>query len=288
MERAKQLKEQLLGIKKNDWKVPKEIDVHQLALELMNNIGSIDGELRDKLILPLLYRMIKQKILSKEQIREVLDISLSDKHLFYKLGEEQDDSVFNRAFTILIIRWIMYYHNHYGEDLLKEEEVYKVFEDVIRYVALENDIRGYVAGKGWAHAIAHSADALATLSQCRVAKKDELLKILEVVKEKSGVSSYIYAHQEHERLVAVVTSVMKRKILSEDEIISWIKSFGNLKAPENNPYTIYFKENVKSLLRSLYFRLKFLNESSAYFDEIEQVLNKVDGIYNSLENKDYF
>ena len=81
---------------------------------------------------------------------------------------------------------------------------------------------------------------------------------------------------------------MKRKILSDEEIINWIKSFENLEGTDITPSRIYFKENVKNLLRSLYFRLKYLEVSDIYFSVIEDVLNKVDGIYNKLEDMDYF
>lgn len=288
LEREMNLKKQLLEIRDNDWTIPEGTDVYQLALDAMDNIGSTDGELRDHLILAMLYRMITEKMLTNDQIREILEISLSEDHLFKGVGYIEDDSVFNRAFTILIIRWIIYYHNHFGENLFSKDEMDKVFGDVIRYVQSEKDIRGYVKGKGWAHAIAHSADALASLSQCNYIGKEGLIKILDVVKEKSCVTSFIYAHQEHERLVAVVTSVMKRKVLSDKEILNWIKSFENLEGSQRTPDRIYFKENVKNLLRSLYFRLKFIKAPDIYFVQIEEVLNKIDGIYNKLENMDYF
>jgi len=187
MEREIELKKQLLEFKNNDWNIPDGIDNYQLALEAMDNIGSIDGELRDDLILTYLWILITEKILSKEQIKELLDISLSDKHLFFRLREKQDDSVFNRAFTILIIRWIIYYHNNYGEDLFTEKEIHKIFENVIKYVREEKDLRGYVEGRGWAHAMGHSGDALRTFALCNYITHNQLLDMLEVIKEKVAI-----------------------------------------------------------------------------------------------------
>ena len=282
MEREKQLKEQLLEIRENDWAIPTGIDVHQFALEMMDNIGSTDSELRDELILELVCTMIIEKVLPKEQIRERLDISLSDKHLFYKLGEEEDDSVFNRAFTILIIRWIIYYHNTFGEDLLSEEEMLKVFEDVIRYVRLEKDTRGYVQDKGWAHSIAHSGDALRTFALCNYLKEEQLMKILEVVKEKVNITYYVYINEETERLVSAAVNVIERKVLSEQEVVSWIRSFADIEKPSKFPDAHYWKENIKGLLRSLYFRLKFRKAPSIFIDEIEQVLNNINSLFNKM------
>lgn len=270
MNREEQLKIQLLEISKNDWNIPKDIDTWKFALELMSNIGSTDSELRDNLILELLWKLITEKSLAKEQIKELLGIALSDKHLFYKLGEEGGDSVFNRAFTVLIVNCIVYYHNNLGEELLNEKEMLKVFDDVIRYVSLEKDTRGYVNGKGWAHAIAHSGDCLRELALCSYIKHDQLLEILKVVKEKICISYYTYINEEAERLVSAIMNAIERKLLSDEEVIDWIKSFGG-GAPTEFPAKHYWKENVKNLLRSLYFRLKFQNGPVAFINEIEQV-----------------
>ncbi|MGF7058401.1 DUF2785 domain-containing protein [Brassicibacter mesophilus] len=282
MEIENQLKNRLLEIRKNEWAIPKGIDVWQFALEMMDNIGSTDPELRDELVLELVCRMIIKKVLPKEQIREILDISLSDKHLFHQLGEEDDDSVFNRAFTILVVRWIIYYHNTFGEDLLSEEEMLKVFEDVIRYVRLEKDTRGYVQDKGWAHAAAHSGDALRTFALCNYLKEKQLMQILEVIKEKANISYYVYVNEETERLTSAVVNVIDRNVLGEREVVGWIRSFEDIEKPSNYPEAHYWNENIKGLLRSLYFRLKFRKAPSIFTDEIEQVLNSINSFFNGI------
>ena len=53
---------------------------------------------------------------------------------------------------------------HEREPLLSEEQLYSVAEQVLEYVYLEEDVRGYVEGKGWAHSTAHAADALDALT----------------------------------------------------------------------------------------------------------------------------
>ena len=49
--------------------------------------------------------------------------------------------------------------------MLSEEQLYSVAEQVLEYVYLEEDVRGYVEGKGWAHSTAHAADALDALAR---------------------------------------------------------------------------------------------------------------------------
>ncbi|WP_432666751.1 DUF2785 domain-containing protein [Wukongibacter baidiensis] len=283
MEKKRELKSQLLEIKSNDWEIPNDVDIRELALEAMDNIGVKDQELRDSLILTFLYKLITERKLSKDVIRELLNKCLSDKHLFYKIGEKKDDSVFNRGFTILIVRWIVYYHNKFGEDLLSKEEMIKVFEDVVKYVRLEKDVRGYVEDGGWAHSLAHAATALRTLALCNYIQKDELLELLEVVKEKASISYYVHITEEAERLVMVVINIMSRNILIEDEIIDWIRSFNELGEPSHSAEKFYWKENIQGLLRALYFRLKFKKGSIKIINEIEKISHKFNQFHNNMK-----
>lgn len=282
MEKIKQLKKLLLDIRCNNWEIPNEVNKYEFALTLMDNIGTIDSELRDDLILVMLWNMITEKKLSKDEIKGILKIALSDKHLFYGLGKKDDDSVFNRSFSVLIIRWIIFYHNNFGENLLSEEEMMEVYQDLIRYVRLEQDFRGYIEVKGWGHTMGHSGDALRTLALCNYIKHDELLEILEVVKEKISIIDYVYINEEAERLVSVVVNIMSRKILTNEEIVFWIKSFEDFNKPKDFPNMHYFKENVKNFLRSLYFRLKFKNNQTLIFNEIEEVLNHQNESFNKI------
>ena len=48
----------------------------------------------------------------------------------------------------------------------------------------ERDLRGFVAGKGWAHAVAHGADALGALARSRQSGRLELTVLLDVVADR--------------------------------------------------------------------------------------------------------
>ncbi|MDF2519460.1 MAG: hypothetical protein K0R84_88 [Clostridia bacterium] len=283
MERIQQLKEQLQALRDKDWKMPEGLELYPLAMEAMSNIGTTDPVLRDELILEFLFVLITERLLSKEQIKELLSSCLSEKHLFYKLGEKEDDSIFNRAFTILIVRAILYYHRNFGEDLLNKEEIQKVFDDALRFVRQEKDLRGYVKDKGWAHAMAHSGDALRALALCNELSPDQLLEILEVIREKVSIYNYVYINEEAERLTSVVINIIHRNVIREEKIVNWIRSFGNLEVPSSLPERHYWKENIKNFLRSMYFRLKFKKESEAYLQAIEETQNKLNEFFNNLK-----
>ncbi|NDI36538.1 DUF2785 domain-containing protein [Chengkuizengella sediminis] len=275
MKQVSQLKELLIEIKNNEWKIPEEVDPYQLSLKMMENIGSTDLELRDHLIYSGLWTMISKKIITEDQMKEILALSLSEKHLFYNVGVKEDDSVFNRAFSILIVAAVIWFHNQNGEKLLAEEEVLKVHRDVVRYTKSEQDIRGYVEQKGWAHSTAHAADALDELAICSSLKQSELMEILEVIKEKVSINDYTYINEEDERLVTAVINIVKRNILSEGELVIWVKSFE--KFEKTNVYHVddCITFNIKNFMRSLYFRLKNLQPNEKILNAIEEVLESV-------------
>lgn len=277
------LKEQLQSIKNNNWKIPEGVDTFALALKAMDNIGSTDPVLRDELVLEFLIALITHKLLRGEQVKELLVACLSDKHLFYKLGEAEDDSVFNRTFTLLIVDVILFYHSTFGGYFFTREEIFEVFNAVVKYVRLEKDVRGYVDGKGWAHAMAHSGDVLSSLALCRELNHYQLQEILEVIKGKMNITYYVYVNEEAERLTSAICNVIQSNILGEDEILNWIKSFNNLEIPKSLPDRHYWKENIKNLLRSLYFRLKFKKAPEVFIKALEEVQNNINSVYNNLE-----
>lgn len=274
------LKERLLIFQANDWKIPEGVNPYELALESMENIGSLDPVLRDDLVLTVLWVMITNKMLTQEQLRNLLEISLSEKHLFCY---EDEDSVFNRAFTALIVRHTVYYHVNI-EEFLTEEEINKIYKDVIRFVRSEKDTRGFVEGKGWAHAIAHGADALRGLALCNTIQAQQLKEILEVVKEKVCITTSVYTHMESERIVTAVVNVIGRDLLDEEEIINWVKSFESIERPLflGNPVALYFLENTLRFLRALYFRMKYKNMSANILEEIERTSQNLNSYFNNV------
>lgn len=274
MKSEKDLKELLLYIRDSAWSIPEEINKYELSYEMMWKIGSVDSELRDGLILELLFRMIVNNELTDKEVKGLLELSLSEGHLFYNIGKKEDDSIFNRTFTMLIIGGIIYRHNKGEEKIFTEEEIKRVHREILKYAREEKDLRGYVENKGWAHSVAHTADALKEIALCEELNNHELMEILEAAKEKICIHEYAYINLEDERLVSVVINIIQRRVLHNDEIINWIKDFKNINKtglPERDQYLV---GNQRNFLSALYFRLKRRNESKEFFDAIEEVLNE--------------
>ena len=279
MKSMDELKQQLLRIKENDWSIPEDVNKYSLALEMMENLGSTDSVLRDDLILELLCGMIAENHLIDEEVRVILKLALSEKHLFNNIGKMEDDSVFNRAFTVLVIRWIIYRHNNGEGKLFTEEEIKWIYKEIVRYSRKEKDVRGYVATKGWAHSAAHTSDVLGEIALCKELGSSELMEILYVIKEKLYINYCPYINFEDERMVSAVVNVIERGAINEEEIIKWLKSFENIETTGTFPADHIIKTHRRNFLFALYFRLKRRNNGKALINVIDEVMDNITPSY---------
>lgn len=90
------------------------------------------------------------------------------------------------------------------------------------------------------------------------------------------MADFVYAHGEDERMVTPVLAIIQRKLLSNDEIEAWIKSFI---APVNNTKTmpdgVILRASVQNFLQSLYFRLKWVDAGNDLIPSIEKTLHEI-------------
>lgn len=247
------LREELLKIRENGCKVPENVNAYELALLMTDYLGDIDSELRDNLVYTVLNTWVVEAIFSKEQQRRLLAILLDDKHLFYRLGEQNTESVFMRAFSILIIGALVYRHRQ--DAYIERDALIDVKNKMLEYMKLEKDVRGHVEIGGWAHTAAHSADAIDEVALCEEFGAPELLEILQAIKKKVCIDYHAYICYEDERLSIATTNIIERNILSEEKIADWIKSFAEFDKKTPFPNQYYLLSNMRNYLNSVYYRL---------------------------------
>lgn len=267
------LKEKLIEVENNKYFLENDEHYFSLALEMMENIGSLDPKLRDELIYGTLFQWILKNRFTCEQLKDLLNISLDMSHLSYRLYEKEEDAVYKRTFSVLIVALII--NKHRKETFLSEKALYEVKEKLIEYMSNEHDVRGYVEVKGWAHSAAHTADALDELVQCICFNKNDLIDILNSIKAKVYIGYYVYVDEESERMVTAVENSFNRKILSNSDIIEWLQGF-KLENP-NGSYidNFHLKVNIKGFLRSLYFRLLDKEDSNFIIKELKKILKNL-------------
>lgn len=266
------LKEVLSEIKANEYNMSGDIDQHSLTKDMLENIGDIDPELRDDLIYLVLGNWILKKVYSTEALAEIL-YTLTDKdHMFYKIGEKGTDSVLTRSFSTLIIPLIIAVHIE--KPYLSNEDLKTTLNKLIEYTLAEQDVRGFITEKGWAHSAAHTADALDEIAKCENIGEKELLEILDAICKKISINDYLYFNGEDERMTTAVVTILDRNLVSKTDFTNWINRFTELEKTGDFSIDHKLKNNVKSFLRSMFFRLLDQDGKEEYVNIIKDALNK--------------
>lgn len=245
----------------------------QLVEEMLQHIGSTDSELRDELIYSVFFKLITEKVLTDAELISILAICRDEDHLFQQINESSTDAVFTRSFSSLVIALVL--HQDKTRRFLSNGELKTTFADSFDYMEQEQDTRGFVEGKGWAHSIAHGADLLAEAVSHPAFEREGAARGLAVVSACLFKDGY-YMNEEDERLIFVVEALLE-KGMPDHRIEQWTAAiFDRLKQyHENEGYSLDFfrvKTNILNFAKTLYFRLAFIERSPAARIEIAENL----------------
>lgn len=242
----------LQPIKDNDYQLPENQSLQELTTMMLQKIGSVHSELRDDLIHTIFTTFIERDYYSREQLKNILQSVLNKNYLFYRIGtsKKEEDAVFRRSFSVLLIPPIM--NKHRTQLFLKETEVLRVWDNLKRYMKQEADHRGYIKGKGWAHAMAHAADAIHSIAACDEIKEKDILEMLPIIKDQFLID-HPYLFDEEERMVTAVL-VMFKKIRPKDRV-EWLETLLYERNSWQDPREDIIINNSKHFMRALYFRM---------------------------------
>jgi hypothetical protein len=268
----KELKDLLIYINEDNNTIPENIKPYDLAVVCLEYIGDTDMELRDDLILTILCNWIIEKKLSDQEVKNLLEVLLDTEHLLKGLGET-NDTIFVRTFSVLVVATIIYRHRN--NKFLSGDELLKAFQTVIQFYTEDQDVRGYVEEKGWAHGAAHGADALDEFARCNEIGREDLLIIIDAIYKKVNIGHYGYVHFEEERMITAVKAVLSRSILSSAEVEAWIRSFCNFEKTGIYQEDMVKEVNINAFLKSLYFRLTDISEYQRYAAIVKECLHQI-------------
>jgi len=266
------LKERLLSIAQNNYQVLDGAEVWPLTVQMMHSLGSTDPVLRDKLINRVLGRWT-ELYFDSQQLASLLNITLDEQHLFHGLGEQETDSVFMRSFSSLALA--SFIARHRARPFLTAQAVNEILQKMSSYLPRERDLRGYVTDKGWAHAVAHAADALDELSLCPEVGEESLVDMLRVMRETIVGASVVFVDDEDERLVTAVLSAVQRQVLTKADITRWISSLVSFELPPTYQEWLRKRTNIKHFMRSLYFRLLYQGAIELFEPVLGQTLKEI-------------
>ncbi|WP_054662191.1 DUF2785 domain-containing protein [Lacticaseibacillus camelliae] len=126
---------------------------------LIAHVGDLDGHIRDDLTFTLIARGVLAGGFTAAQQRRVNDAIVASKQIFSGIDAPQNNAVFLRSFTALIGSCIL--QADAQRPFLTRTDRGLWFQWALEYLYRERDWRGYVAGHGFAHALAHGSDLLA-------------------------------------------------------------------------------------------------------------------------------
>jgi hypothetical protein len=249
------------GIIDDNGDIPNGRALPDLTQALDSYLGLPDGELRDEIAYRLLTQWIMAGKYTPADLRRLM--ARWQDNLTAGIGETETDSVFLRSFSVLMLSVVVYHDNNHP--FLTRNEVRQLLDKGLAYFAAEQDLRGYIIGKGWAHSSAHCADLLKFLARSRHVDGADLRRILEgIVGKLLAPIVHMYSYDEDERMALAAVDVCKRGLLTSDDWRAWLTRFTEWKASWSADDSFNLEvfapyHNGKQFLRTLYFQISFLD-----------------------------
>lgn len=244
----------LTTLKANDYNSNKT-DVEALLPHMLKYIGDTEPQFRDRLIYSCLCTWIEVKrYFDKETLINLTHQLMTDDFIFYKIGNKEDDTVYTRSFSMLLINPIL--EVHLVDPFFTKEAILKIKTALLEYFKSENDTRAHDPLKGWAHSVSHFADSLYILLNCPELERSDYEEVLTVLRDKYLTFENTLTTDEDERMaVCIAYATIGEKKLPDDFICQWLKSFTALSEIKDWEQRFKVKTNIVHLFRSIYFML---------------------------------
>lgn len=270
------LQQQLEEIRNNNYILDNTLNIDSLSSNMLEQIGDTDSYLRDKLIYSTFFHLIKKEYLSHTQLQKLLLESIGEKYLLYKIHSDDEDAVFTRAFTTLLIALIIDADTNHN--FLSQTDISNVKDQLILYMNNEHDFRGYVQKHGWAHSIAHASDTFEALVNSPKLETLYYEEILQTLLNKVCVHSIYYKYEEDERIVYSIVAMLQNGLKEAALILALRDLVVQLPVQKQTLHIESYEflyGNIKSFLRSLFFRLRKLSICEETECEIEKLLQEL-------------
>jgi hypothetical protein len=271
-------KEFWVAIAKNDYAIPEGHTLNELKRILFTYLGSTDPELRDDIAYIVYANWLKREMFTKEEVQAHINELLGN--LDKGIGETESDSVFLRTFSVLLLAEIV--HNDNKKPLLEKDQVQSILTKGLWYLDAEKDPRGHIPVKGWAHALAHTADLMLVLAKNRNTQKDDHEKILQSIANKLVHSTnWVYIHGEDDRLANTVLMVLQRHLVTAEFLKSWLESLTKPEIAWEGSYTHAGQANAFHNSRNF---LRSLSESVRTTEELPEKETVLQLVHEALDN----
>lgn len=236
----------------DDHSVPADRPLADLTAELAQMLGDADPRVRDELAYSTLATWVRRG--EYDDLLPGLGDGMAT-GLRSGLGESDTDTVFRRSFSALIMAECIARDTE--RPLVPGGKVLEWGDRIATWLLEEQDLRAYVPGRGWAHAIAHGADALAVLARSPHVGKAELNVVLDVITERLALPvTELFTHGEPDRLASATMALLRRDRLPIDTLEPWVARLGQTARRRSGNGDPHLRSgNTQAFLRSLYLQL---------------------------------
>jgi Protein of unknown function (DUF2785) len=234
--------------------VPSDRPLDDLTAELTAMLGSPDTEQRDGIAYPALATWVERGVYD-DLLTGLGDGMASG--LTVGLGEEGTDSVFRRSFSVLVLAECL--SRGTEQHLLTSGKVLQWGDQIATWYLRERDTRGFVPDKGWAHAVAHGADAIGVLADSPYFAAAELTVLLDVLADRLlDIRTDVFLAGEADRMATATMQVLRRNVVSLALLEPWINRIAASASsagggPNRDPFPD--SNNPQAFLRALYLQL---------------------------------
>jgi hypothetical protein len=237
----------------NGLQVPTDRPLGDLTAELTTMLGDPDPEVREDVAFPTLATWIDDGVYDDllTGLGDGMSVGLEQ-----GLGQVDTDSVFIRSYSALVLTECIDRDTVAG--LVPRDTVLRWGDRLATWYVRERDLRGFVPGKGLAHAVAHGADALGALGRSPRLGGPELGILLDVVADRvlAATEAFLVAG-EPDRMAHAVLQVLRRDLVGLEALEPWVARLAGGGRPggdrRRNPWHV--AGNVQAFLRSLQLQL---------------------------------
>lgn len=208
----------------DDHRVPDDRPLADLTAELTTLLGSRDARLRDEIAYGTLATWIDRGVYD-DLLSGLGDGMVAG--LAVGLGDRESDTVFRRSFSVLVLAGCLDRAQWLG---LPAATVHRWGDAALSWWLRERDQRGYVPGAGWAHAIAHGADAVGVLAKSTHLAAPELTALLDVIADRIETLDRVLVHGEPDRMALAALAIVRRDLVPLSVLEPWVARIRGLAA----------------------------------------------------------
>ncbi|EAF6700438.1 DUF2785 domain-containing protein [Listeria monocytogenes] len=243
-------------LKQNNYILPNNPDASNEIIDTMlSYLSSIDSELRDHIAYNIFSEwLVVQDNLTTEQKMRIYNYAVNKNNLLFKINIIDSDAVFQRSFLALIIALLL--ENNKVHNFLTDNEIRKTLDLLIELLEKEKNTHSFIEEKGWAHCIAHAADALDELIYQRAINEIDVKKIMTAITFFYKNNTNILTGEEDERLSNILITALFEQKINNEEVKNWLNSISET-IPSHLPEIPLI--NIKQFTQTLLIKLTVLN-----------------------------